>query len=107
LGKLGVPRDAVKKKLIAPGFHIGKFGDLGSACIPVALAEVLDQAKSEESIMSISYGAGGSDALSWIVKPSIEEKRPRVTPVEKFLKHKEYVNYTTHLKYNKVISQFV
>ena len=106
LGKLGVSRDALKAKLTAPGMHIGKFGDLGAACMPVALAEVLDQGQPEEKILTISYGAGGSDALSWIVKPAINEKRTRVTPVEKFLKYKEYVNYTTHLKYNKAISQF-
>ncbi|NVM31542.1 MAG: hydroxymethylglutaryl-CoA synthase [Candidatus Helarchaeota archaeon] len=106
IGKLGVPRDALKVKLTAPGMHIGKFGDLGAACIPVALAEVLDQGKPEEKILTISYGAGGSDAFSWIVKPAINEKRNRATTVAKFQKYKEYVNYTTHLKYNKAISQF-
>ncbi|NVM52059.1 MAG: hydroxymethylglutaryl-CoA synthase [Candidatus Helarchaeota archaeon] len=107
LGKLGISREALKAKLTAPGMHINKFGDLGAACLPVALAEVLDKAQPEEKILTISYGAGGSDALSWIVKSSINNKRDRTTPVEKFLKYKEYVNYTTHLKYNKVISQFI
>lgn len=107
LGKLGVPKDAMKKIFTSPGFNVGKFGDLGSACIPIALAEVLDQAKQKETILTISYGAGGSDAISWIVQAPIEDKRKNATPMEKFLKYKEYVNYTTHLKYNKVISQFI
>jgi hydroxymethylglutaryl-CoA synthase len=107
LGGLGVAKDMSKQRLSAPGMHIGKFGDLGCACLPVALAEVLDQAKPDESILTISYGSGGSDALSWLVKPAILQKREHATPVEKFLKNKEYINYTTMLRYNKVIKQFV
>jgi hydroxymethylglutaryl-CoA synthase len=106
LGKLGIPRDQVKAKLAAPGIHINKFGDLGAACLPVGLAEVLEGGKAQESILTISYGAGGSDAISWIIQPPISAKRERAIPLEKFHKNKEYVNYTTHLKYNKVISQF-
>ncbi len=107
LGKLGISKDMLKAKLTAPGIHVSKFGDLGAACIPVALAEILDNGQPNEKILTISYGAGGSDAISWIIKPPINEKRDRATRVEKFLKHKEYINYTTHLKYNRVISQFI
>ena len=105
--KLGVPKDAVKKRLTAPGFLIGKCGDLGSACLPVALAEVLDNAQPDEKILTISYGSGGSDALSWVVKPLIQGKKAKATPVEKFFKNKQYINYNTMLRYNKVISQFI
>ncbi len=107
LKKLGAPKESLKKVLSGPGFLLGKFGDIGAACLPVALAEVLDHAQVDETILTISYGAGGSDALSWSVKNSINEKQSKTTPVAKFLKHKEYLNYTTHLKYNKVISQFI
>jgi len=105
LERLGVAKEAIKERLTAPGFLIGKFGDLGAACLPVALAEVLDNAQPDETILMISYGSGGADSLSWIVKPPILEKKERATPVEKFLKYKEYVNYTKMLRYNKVISQ--
>jgi hydroxymethylglutaryl-CoA synthase len=107
LVKLGISKDALKSKLIAPGMHINNFGDLGNACLPVALSQVLDIAQGGEKILTISYGAGGSDALSWEVQSSIKEKRARATPVEKFLRYKEYINYTTMLRYNKVIKQFV
>ena len=107
LKNLGTPKESLKKVLSGPGFLLGRFGDIGAACLPVALAEVLDHAQANENILTISYGAGGSDALSWSVTDSINAKRSKTTPVEKFLKHKEYVNYTTHLKYNKVISQFI
>ncbi|MHA1650865.1 MAG: hydroxymethylglutaryl-CoA synthase [Candidatus Helarchaeota archaeon] len=107
LGKLGIPRDQIKARLAAPGIHINKFGDLGAACLPVALTEVLEKGQPGEKILTISYGAGGSDAISWNIKDPVNTKRSQAVSIEKFLKHKEYVNYTTHLKYNKVISQFV
>jgi hydroxymethylglutaryl-CoA synthase len=107
LEKLGISKEALKERLTAPGFIIGKFGDIGAACLPVALAEVLDNAQPDETILTISYGSGGSDALSWVVRPPILEKTEKATPVEKFIKNKEYVNYTTMLRFNKVISQFV
>ncbi len=107
LEKLGVSKDALKKRLTAPGFLISKFGDIGAACLPVALAEVFDNAQPEEKILTVSYGSGGSDALSWIVKPPLQAKKAKAVPVEKFLKYKEYVNYVTMLRYNKVISQIV
>ena len=67
---------------------------------------MLETGKAKETILTISYGAGGSDAISWTIQPPIVAKRERAIPLEKFQKNKEYVNYTTHLKYNKVISQF-
>ncbi|MHA1266330.1 MAG: hypothetical protein ACTSRS_13945 [Candidatus Helarchaeota archaeon] len=106
LGKLGVPKNELKTRLSAPGIHINKFGDLGAACLPVGLAEVLDHGNPGDTIMTISYGAGGSDAFSWVIQESLLAKRSRAVPIETFLKHKEYVNYTIHLKYNKVISRF-
>ncbi|MHA1130502.1 MAG: hydroxymethylglutaryl-CoA synthase, partial [Candidatus Helarchaeota archaeon] len=94
LSKLGVPRDQVKAKMAGPGIHINKFGDLGAACLPVGLAEILEHGQPEELILTISYGAGGSDALSWIIRSAITEKRGRAVSIEKYQKNKEYINYT-------------
>lgn len=106
LGKLGIPKDILKTKLKAPGAHVSKFGDLGAACLPVALAEVLDSGQLNETVLMISFGAGGSDASSWILCAPLIAARDRATPVAKYQRNPTYVNYTTHLKYNKVISQF-
>ncbi len=106
LGKLGVPKQDLMKKLMAPGSIIGKFGDIGCGCIPVGLADILDQAGANDTILTISYGSGGSDALSIKVTDKIDSKRDKITPVKSFSKKKEYVNYSTHLKYNGVIEKY-
>ncbi|MFX1449818.1 MAG: hypothetical protein ACFFCM_03175, partial [Promethearchaeota archaeon] len=106
LAKLGVPKQDLMKKLMAPGSIIGKFGDIGCGCIPVGMADILDQAKANDTILAISYGSGGSDALSIIVNDKIDSKREKIIPVKSFSKKKTYVNYSTHLKYNRVLEKF-
>ncbi|MHA1384556.1 MAG: hypothetical protein ACTSR3_12440, partial [Candidatus Helarchaeota archaeon] len=106
LGKLGVPRQNLKNKLTAPGSIIGKFGDIGCGCIPVGMADILDVAKAAETILAISYGSGGADALSLIVNENIESKRNKIKSVKSFSENKVYVNYNTHLRYNKIIEKY-
>lgn len=106
LGKLGVPRQELKQKLTAPGSIIGRFGDIGCGCIPVGLADILDVAKPNDTILAISYGSGGSDGLSLVVNSNIESKHGKNKSVKSFSENKDYVNYTTHLRYNKIIEKY-
>jgi hydroxymethylglutaryl-CoA synthase len=106
LEKLGIPKQELKQRFLGPGSIIGKFGDLGCGCLPVGLADILDVAKPKESILAISYGSGGSDALSVVVNENIESKRDKIVPVKSFFEKKQYVNYNTHLIYNKVVEKY-
>jgi len=94
------------KEQTAVGSTVSYFGDTGAASVLIGLASVLDAAKSGERILAVSYGCGGSDAFSLIVKEQIEKKRGKTPAVSDFVKKKEYVDYITHLRYNKVIGRF-
>lgn len=86
-----------------PGMVASSVGYTGSSSVLIALAAVLDKAKPEERIMMVSYANGGSDAFSILPTEGIEEKRQNI--VERYLKRKKYVNYTTYLNYNKILEK--
>lgn len=94
------------KEQTAAGTTVPYFGDTGAASVLLGLASVLDTAKSGDRILAVSYGSGGSDAFSLVVREQIEKKRGKTTAVSEFVKKKEYVDYFTHLRFNKVVSKF-
>ncbi|MHA1378009.1 MAG: hypothetical protein ACTSRG_06470 [Candidatus Helarchaeota archaeon] len=106
LGKLGIARQDIKKRLTGPGSIIEKFGDIGCGCIPVGLADILEDAKANDTILAISYGSGGSDAFSIVVNENIKSKQGNLKSIKSFSENKMYVNYSTHLRYNKIIEKY-
>lgn len=87
------------------GMTIENFGDTGSASILIGLSAILDQAQPGQKILAVSYGSGSSDALSFEVKEEINQKREKSTPVKSFKDNKNYLDYFTHLRQNRIITR--
>lgn len=87
------------------GMTLENFGDTGSASILIELSAILEQAEPEQKILAVSYGSGSSDALSFKVKEEINHKREKSSPVKSFKENKEYIDYFTHLRQNRIISR--
>ncbi|MBI1744580.1 hypothetical protein HYR54_16150 [Candidatus Acetothermia bacterium] len=90
LAKLGL----TPEKLVSIGTQVGY---TGCASFFIDLALALEQAKPSEKILAISFGPGGSDALALIVR---ENKKP-IKPLSEQMAPKEYVSYTTYLRYTR------
>jgi hydroxymethylglutaryl-CoA synthase len=68
-----------KSEQIEPGMVFDWIGNTYSACSPLGLAKVLDIAAPHQRILIVSYGSGaGSDAISLVTTPAIDEKRERI-----------------------------
>jgi hydroxymethylglutaryl-CoA synthase len=90
LSKLGFKPE----QLISLGAQTGY---AGCASFLIDLAAACEQAKPNEKILAISFGPGGSDAFLLIVN----ENKPSPNSVGAQLAEKEYLNYTTYLRYTK------
>jgi hydroxymethylglutaryl-CoA synthase len=73
-------------------------GDLGSCSSFISLANILDRAKPDETILLASYGSGSSNAMSLVVRNQIERKRKNLVPLEKYLNRKQLITYTSYLR---------
>lgn len=93
LSKLGL----APEKLISTSSQIGY---AGCASLVIDLSAAFDQAKEGEKILAVSYGPGGSDAVALNVQS--ESKKPIKTVAEQ-IAQKDYVNYATYLRYNKLL----
>jgi hydroxymethylglutaryl-CoA synthase len=84
-----------RKEQIQPGVVASEIGDCGAASALLGLANILDQAKTGQKILLVSYGFGaGADAISLETTALIEQKRPRY-PVARLLANKSMVDYAT------------
>ena len=92
---LGASPQQLETSLVFP-----QIGDTGAASVLLGLAAALDRAKAGERVLALSYGSGVSDALAWKVTGS----RPQKRPLGVYLKSKEYVDYTTYLKFRGVLA---
>lgn len=85
------------------GMTLEYFGDTGSASILIGISAILDQAEPGQRILAVSYGSGSSGAFSFKVNKEIYDKREKSTPVKTFKENKEYIDYFTHLRQNRII----
>ena len=97
---LGIKPEQTEKASIFP-----QLGDTGSSSVLLGLASVLDQAKPGDRILLVSYGSGISDAISLVVTNEVENKRTRGMSSTHYLDSKEYIDYLTYLKLNKVLEK--
>ncbi len=87
------------EKLFSLGSQIGSAGCAG---VLIDLAGVLEErAQPGEKILAISWGPGGSDALAFTVRKA-SPSRPTVAEQ---LAEKEYISYTTYLRYLKLLGE--
>lgn len=71
-------------------------GDLGAAAVLFGLAGTLSKAAAGEKILSVFYGSGIAEALSFTVKQSFPN--PEAYSLEKYLASKENLDYLSFLK---------
>lgn len=91
--KLGFNEEQMKYGLLTP-----QIGNTYSGATMLGLANVLDNAVTDDLILVTSFGSGaGSDAF--IIKTTKEnEKRRNKRPVKKYIEDKEYVDYAIYAK---------
>lgn len=105
--QLGFTEEQLRPALVAD-----KIGDTGSANTLIALAKVLDTAKTNQRILLASYGHGaGSDVLSLKVTAAINgaRKRRNLYPnVEKQIGTRTPIKYQDYLRMQrKIIQEYV
>jgi len=89
---LGFTPDHIKHSLVAP-----YLGNSYTASALMGLVSVLEQSKEGDHIFFASYGSGaGSDAFIFKVTKEITKQRKAF---KKMIENKEYIDYTTYLKF--------
>jgi len=95
----------INRELLAPGLA-SILGDLGSSSVFISLAGILDKAKPGERILLASYGSGGSNAISIIVRDEIEGKMKNPgTSLDKYIERKQYIDYIGYLKITQALTR--
>jgi len=96
---LGVPKEKV-----LPSLLVTEIGNTYSGASPLGLTAVLDQAKTGDRILMVSYGSGsGSDAFDMTVTKEITKAQKRAVPIRKYVDRKEYISYGIYTKLRKKI----
>ena len=80
-------------------------GDTGAASIFLSLAAVFEMAGPGEKVLVASYGSGGSDALSLRVAEGVQKGRGKGGTLDRYLKSKQYLDYTGYLKNRGILNQ--
>lgn len=96
--ELGFSEEQVTPGLLAP-----KIGNAYSGSTLIGLAAILDQASPGDRILAVSFGSGaGSDALSIVVKDSVEKKRDGVKVLD-YVNRRVHVDYATYAKFERLL----
>ncbi|HBS48494.1 TPA: hydroxymethylglutaryl-CoA synthase [Candidatus Dependentiae bacterium] len=94
--KLGFVKKQIELGLVAP-----HFGNCYSATTMIGVSAVLDQAKENQKILVVSYGSGsGCDAMILTTTSNLSKKQNKSKTVQNFIDQKEYIDYSTILKWN-------
>jgi uncharacterized OB-fold protein len=80
-------------------------GDTGAASIFLSLAAVFEMAGPGERVLVASYGSGVSDALSLRVAEGVQKGRGKGGTLDRYLKSKQYLDYTGYLKNRGILNQ--
>lgn len=93
------------KEQIEPGIVVDLVGNTYSACTPLALCRVLDQALPGDRIFVVSYGSGaGSDSFDLTVTDHIKDKqKQKKRSIESWLgsEDKDLLEFESYGKYAK------
>jgi len=94
--QLGFSQKQIEKSLI-----VSQLGNSYTASALMGLVATLEYVNPRERILFASYGSGaGSDAFVFRATKEIEKKRQ---PFAKKMNEKKYVDYSTYLKYMRII----
>jgi hydroxymethylglutaryl-CoA synthase len=85
---------------LKPSLIVTDIGNTYSGSSLLGLCSTLSRvAKPGHKILMVSYGSGaGSDAFSFLVTDSIEERKNRVHSIDWFLQRKTYVDYANYAR---------
>ncbi len=80
-----------------PGLVVQKIGNTYSANSLIGLGAVLEQAKSDQKILLVSYGSGsGCDAFIFKTTGLIEKKNENIFSLKYYLNQKKYLSYSEY-----------
>lgn len=94
---------SMSKEQLEVGLLCSRIGDLYSASVLMGLAAILDQAKTGERILALSYGSGGADVLDLIAEEGINNRIEVCPSVEDYLGNKIYIDYINFLRHTHII----
>jgi hydroxymethylglutaryl-CoA synthase len=80
------------------------FGETGCASVLIELTSLLDEAKPGERILLVSYGSGGSDALSLICHNTASPTDAK-SSVRYYTEDKHYLNYAELLEHRNAFKE--
>lgn len=88
-----------------PGFLVPEIGNPYSASSPLGLVSVLDQAKSGQNILLVSYGSGaGSDAFWWQTKSGLKKKQKKTKVLKEYLDQYQQTDYLSYLRNYQILT---
>ena len=91
-------RLGVAKQQLEPSLIVERIGNPFSASCLLSLCQVLEQAKSGQSILLTSYGSGaGADTFSFKTSDLLIEQQKSFM-IEDFIKEKKEINYIEYLR---------
>lgn len=98
--QIAAKRLGFNEKQIKPSFIVPQIGNPYSASSLIGLANILETAKPNQTILLVSYGSGaGSDAFILKTTEKIKQKKT----ISEMISEKEYIDYVEYLKRMKVI----
>jgi hydroxymethylglutaryl-CoA synthase len=98
--QLGFSAEQIKTGLLAP-----VIGNTYAAASPIGLNAILDEAKTGDRILMVSYGSGaGSDALDLRVTERLEKCRSLAPSTAQYIARRVEIDYATYARYRGKIA---
>ena len=88
-----------KKEQMSTGLLVPVIGNTYAGAAIIGLTAILDSAKPGARILMVSFGSGaGSDAMSFQVTKSIEERRNLALSTQAYIERKTIIDYATYVR---------
>lgn len=97
--RLRISQDDIERK-VKPWLTVLETGNTYAASTPIAIANILDNAKPGENILATSYGSGAYTIATWLhVEDAIRDKARRVPGVKEYFAHRKEIDFKTYVAY--------
>jgi hydroxymethylglutaryl-CoA synthase len=99
--RLKITKNDIETK-VKPWLTVLETGNTYAASTPIAIATILDKAKTGDDILAVSYGSGAYTIATWLtVEKEINGKRKTVLGVQDYIQRKKVVDFKTYAAYLK------